>query len=194
MSLTISGKNMDIGAALRERIETRIEGAVQKYFDGNFSGLVTMSRDGFGFRTDCALHLDTGIVLKTSASAGDAASSFDAAAERAEKRLRRYKRRLKSHHPTNQEPGEAFAAQSFVVASFEEEEELPEDYAPVIVAEAPTQIKTMTVGMAVLELDLTEAPVLVFKNAANGGLNVVYRRPDGNFGWIDPSLNSGGNA
>lgn len=194
MSLTISGKNMDIGAALRERIETRIESAVLKYFDGNYSGLVTMARDGFGFRTDCAIHLDTGIVLKTSASADDAATSFDVAAERAEKRLRRYKRRLKSHHPTNQEPAEAFAAQSFVVANVEEEEELPEDYAPVIVAEAPTQIKTMTVGMAVLELDLTEAPVLVFKNAANGTLNVVYRRSDGNFGWIDPSLNSGGTS
>ena len=192
MSLTIAGKNMDIGDALRSRAEARIDNSVRKYFDGNFSGHVTVVKDGAGFRTDCSIHLDTGIVLKTSASADDATASFDAAAERAEKRLRRYKRRLKSHHG-NAADAAAFEAQSFVLATPDEDEEIPEDYHPVIVAETETRIKTMTVGMAVLELDLTEAPVIMFKNAADGVLNVVYRRADGHYGWIDPTLtNSGG--
>jgi ribosomal subunit interface protein len=192
MSLTIAGKNMDIGDALRSRAEARIDSSVRKYFDGNFSGHVTVVRDGGGFRTDCSIHLDTGIVLKTSATADDATVSFDAAAERAEKRLRRYKRRLKSHHG-NAADAAAFDAQSFVLATPDEDEEIPEDYNPVIVAETETRIKTMTVGMAVLELDLTEAPVIMFKNAADGVLNVVYRRADGHYGWIDPTLtNSGG--
>lgn len=186
MPLTISGKNLDIGAALRARAEDRIEGAIRKYFDGNFSGQVTIVKDGPGFRTDCAIHLDTGIVLKTSATAGDATASFEAAAERAEKRLRRYKRRLKSHH--TQPDAASVAAASFVLQTPDEEEEVGEDYSPVIVAETETRIRTMTVGMAVLELDLTEAPVIVFKSAADGVLNVVYRRPDGNYGWIDPTL------
>ena len=191
MTLNISGKNMDVGAALRERIDERIKAAVSKYFDGNFSGQVTLVRDGVGFRSDCALHLDTGIVLKTSATSTDATASFDAAAERVEKRLRRYKRRLKSHHAPAQPQPEALDAQSFVLAVPDDEEELGEDWNPVVVAETSTKIKTMTVSMAVLELDLTEAPVVVFRSAAGGGINVVYRRSDGNYGWIDPALHGG---
>ncbi|MEW5424246.1 ribosome-associated translation inhibitor RaiA [Amorphus sp. 3PC139-8] len=186
--LKISGKNLDIGNALRERIQERIEEAVRKYFDGGYSGQVVVEPEGFGFKTDCAIHLDTGVVLKTSANAADATVSFDQAAERVEKRLRRYKRRLKSHHP--QQNGEAIEAQSFVLATPEEDEEVPVDYSPVVVAETATHIRTMTVGMAVLDLDLTESPVVVFRSAANGTINVVYRRSDGNVGWIDPAFDN----
>lgn len=187
MTLQITGKNMDIGAALRQRAEERVTTAVTKYFDGNFSGSVVIGHDGGGFRTDCTVHLDSGPVLKTSATSGDATASFEAAAERIEKRLRRYKRRLKDHHPHHHAPAAAeMEAASYVVAGPDEEEEVPVDYAPLIVAEASTAIRTMTVGMAVLELDLTEAPVLVFRSAASGAINVVYRRSDGNYGWIDP--------
>lgn len=189
MTLTVSGKNMDIGSALRQRAHDRIDAAVGKYFDGNYTGTVVIAADGHGFRADCTVHLDTGIMLKTSATSGDATASFDAAADRIEKRLRRYKRRLKSHgnHPGGNGP-ESFAAQSYVLEGPEETEEVPEDFTPVIVAETPTAIKTMTVSMAVLELDLTEGQVIVFKSAADGQLNVVYRRSDGNFGWINPGL------
>ncbi|ORE93096.1 ribosome hibernation-promoting factor, HPF/YfiA family [Acuticoccus yangtzensis] len=192
MALTIAGKNMDIGDALRARIEERVEASVGKYFDGNHTGQVTVSKSGAGFDADCTIHLDTGIVLKTSASAGDATAAFEQAAERIDKRLRRYKRRLKAHKsgPSMAEV-EAAAANYTVLAAPDEDEELEANYAPLVVAETPTKIKTMTVSMAVLQLDLIDAPALMFRNAANGSLNVVYRRGDGNVGWIDPSLAAG---
>lgn len=191
MPLTIAGKNMDVGSALRQRIEERLAQSIGKYFDGSHSGQVILSKTGAGFEADCTLHLDTGIVLRTSATAGDATFAFDQAAERIDKRLRRYKRRLKAHDhgSTNIE---VMAAQEFVLATPEEEEEIPANYAPLVVAETPTRIKTMTVGMAVLELDLIDAPCILFRNAANDIINVVYRRADGNVGWIDPSLATDG--
>lgn len=190
MSLTIAGKHMDVGDALRLRIEERIAASVAKYFDGNFSGQVTMEKSGAGFEADITLHLDTGVVLRTSATAGDAIHAFELAAERTDKRLRRYKRRLKAHHNHHDKSmvEDASVATQFVLATPDEDEELPANYAPLVVAEAPTKIRTMTVGMAVLDLDLHESPVLMFRNAANGAINVVFRRDDGNVGWIDPSL------
>lgn len=192
MALNIAGKNMELGDALRQRIEERVEISLSKYFDGNHSGQVTIVKSGAGFEADCTLHLDTGVVLKTSAMAGDATAAFEQAAERIDKRLRRYKRRLKAHHhgPSSAEV-EAAVAHYTVLAAPDEDEELEESYAPLVVAETPTKIRTMTVSMAVLQLDLIDAPALMFKNAANGSHNVVYRRSDGNVGWIDPSLAAG---
>ncbi|WP_108658906.1 ribosome hibernation-promoting factor, HPF/YfiA family [Acuticoccus kandeliae] len=195
MSLTIAGKNMDVGSSLRQRIEERVDISVGKYFDGNYSGQVTMTKSGAGFEADCTIHLDTGVVLRTSATAGDATQAFEQAAERIDKRLRRYKRRLKAHNhgPSNSEMVTA-AASEFVLATPDEDEELEANYAPLVVAEAPTKLRTMTVGMAVLQLDLIDSPALMFINAANSTLNVVYRRQDGNVGWIDPSLASASNG
>lgn len=190
MVLRISGKNVDIGQALRTRIDEALPGIVGKYFSGAFSGHVTVSKTGRDFVTDCAIHLDTGMLFESHASAADAHASFDVAAERLDKRLRRYKRRLKDHKKPQDnapEPAESYA--SFVISGPDEEEELAEDFAPAIVAETRTPIHTMSVSAAVLELDRTEAPVIVFRNSKNNGINVVYRRRDGNFGWIDPALN-----
>lgn len=202
MPLTIAGKHMDVGDALRTRIEERVGESVGKYFDGNHSGQVTLSKTGAGFEADCTIHLDTGIVLRTSATSGDPTQAFEMAAERIDKRLRRYKRRLKAHHSHHNVPPipDPTPAAEIVLAVPEEDEDLPENYAPLVIAETPTRIRTMTVGMAVLQLDLQDAPALMFTNAANGALNVVYRRSDGNVGWIDPSLsepqptNAGGQA
>ncbi|GAB5377640.1 MAG: ribosome-associated translation inhibitor RaiA [Acuticoccus sp.] len=188
MSLTISGKNMDVGSALRQRIEERVSDSVGKYFDGNHSGQVTVKKTGGGFEADCTIHLDTGIILRASAVSGDATAAFEQAAERIDKRLRRYKRRLKAHHHVPAAAIETAAATETTLASPDDDDELEANYAPLVVAETPTKIKTMTVGMAVLELDLIDAPALMFRNAANSTLNVVYRRGDGNVGWIDPSL------
>ncbi|PVB60685.1 ribosome-associated translation inhibitor RaiA [Labrenzia sp. 011] len=186
MALRISGKNVDVGDALRVHITDRIEDALSKYFTGGYTGHVTLSREGTGFKSECNLHLDTGILLQVSAQDQDPRNSFDLAAEKIEKRLRRYKRKLKDHHSHNGR--EAMEAASYVLASPEEDEEVPVDFNPLVIAETSAKVKTMTVGMAVMELDLTEAPVVMFKNAANGGVNVVYRRSDGNIGWIDPAL------
>ncbi|KZM50149.1 ribosome-associated translation inhibitor RaiA [Labrenzia sp. OB1] len=188
MALRISGKNVDVGDALRVHITDRIEDALSKYFTGGYTGHVTLSREGAGFKSECNLHLDTGILLQVSAQDQDPRNSFDLAAEKIEKRLRRYKRKLKDHHSHSGNGREALEAASYVLASPEEDEEVPVDFNPLVIAETSAKIKTMTVGMAVMELDLTEAPVVMFKNAANGGVNVVYRRPDGNIGWIDPAL------
>jgi len=188
MTLRISGKNVDVGDALRTHVTDRIEDALSKYFDGGYTGHVTLSREGQGFKSECMLHLDTGIVLQVSAKDQEARHSFDQAADKIEKRLRRYKRKLKDHHQNNGHGRDAIEAASYVLASPEEEDEVPADFNPLVIAETSAKVKTMTVGMAVMELDLAEAPVVLFKNAANGGVNVVYRRADGNIGWIDPAL------
>jgi ribosomal subunit interface protein len=185
MSLRISGKNVDVGEAFRLQVETRLDEAMNKYFDGGFNGHVTLEREGSGFRTECAIHLDTGIMLQAEGRAQDARLSFDQAAERIEKRLRRYKRKLKEHHSARRE--EPLPAQSYILVGNDEESEVPPDYAPTIIAEETTSLQTLSVGGAVMAMDLAEAGVVVFRNAAHGGINVVYRRADGHIGWIDPS-------
>ncbi|AXS39145.1 ribosome-associated translation inhibitor RaiA [Breoghania sp. L-A4] len=187
MTLRISGKNVDVGDAMRVHAQERIDDALSKYFDGGYDGTVTLGREGSGYRAECKIHLDTGVVLQTSADSQDPRVSFDQAADRIEKRLRRYKRKLKDHH-NGDKGADAFAATAYVIASPEDDEELEENFNPIVIAETPERVKTLTVGMAVMEMDLTEVPLIMFRNAGNGGLNVVYRRSDGNIGWIDPSL------
>ncbi|MGN6550720.1 MAG: ribosome hibernation-promoting factor, HPF/YfiA family [Pararhizobium sp.] len=186
MSVRVSGKHMEIGDAFRSRIEDSIEGAIAKYFDGGFSSQVTVERAGSRFTADCKVHLDTGVVLQATGEAQEPQASFEITAERIEKRLRRYKRRLKDHHAGNDQDG-SYAEVAYRVfdGGHDEEDEVPADYAPAIVAESSRPIRTMSVATAVMALDLTDDPVLIFKNAGNNTLNVVYRRTDGNIGWID---------
>ena len=193
MGLRISGKSVDIGEAFRGHVEAKIGDALEKYFDGGFTGHVTVEREGPGFRTDCAIHLDTGVVLKAEGRAQDVYQSFDMAAERIDKRLRRYKRRLKDHHHRNR-GGDGMPATEYVLAAPDEDTEVAPDTDPVVIAEQATNLETMTVGGAVMAMDLTDAPVVVFRNAGHGGVNVVYRRRDGHIGWIDPSLTGGRGA
>ncbi|MFZ1815209.1 MAG: ribosome-associated translation inhibitor RaiA [Rhizobiaceae bacterium] len=186
MSLRISGKHMNVGEALSQRINDRIEEAVRKYFEGGYEGQVTLEKSGGAYDCDCSVHLDTGVALQATARGHDATACFDDAAERIEKRLRRYKRRLKDHHGAN--AGRKMAEASYsVVAAPEEDEEIPEDFNPLIIAESFTRLDTQSVAQAVMQLDLTDSPVVVFSNAASGEINVVYRRSDGNIGWVDPS-------
>jgi ribosomal subunit interface protein len=191
MPLRISGKNVDIGQTLRDHIETRLSDALGKYFSGGFKGTVVVAREGSGYSTDCTLHLDSGTVLHTEGQAHEVYGSADQAVERLAKRLRRYKRKLKSHHgpeAASEAPEASVEAQAYVLATPDDEEDMPDDYSPVVVAETTEQIRTATVGRAVMDLDLSGAPVMVFRNAGSGAINVVYRRADGNIGWIDPSL------
>jgi ribosomal subunit interface protein len=195
MPFRISGKNLDIGEALRERVNARIVEALGKYFDGGYSGHVTVEKEGFGFRTECAVHLDSGMTLHTEANAADAYASADQAALRIEKRLRRYKRRLKDRHAATARGNGAAVidAPSYVIEApaLDDEDEVGE-FNPVIVAESTTALKQLSVSEAVLELDLTGAPVVIFRHASHGRVNVVYRRPDGNVGWIDlPAVHAG---
>ncbi len=190
MTLRISGKSISVGEALRGRIGERTEEVLRKYFDGNFSGHITLSKDGFGFRTDCALHLDSGITLEADSNAPDAYASADQALLMIEKRLRRYKSRLKDRSARKAAAeAAAFAgldASSYVIEAPGEGEEEVTGYSPVIIAEATTALKRLSVSEAVMELDMTGAPCLVFQHGSSGRVNIIYRRADGNVGWVDP--------
>src|SRR5215467_7455361 len=161
MPFRISGKNIDIGEALRQRVNARLVEALEKYFDRGYSGHVTVEKEGFGFRTECALHLDSGVTLHAEAMAADAYASADQAAIRIEKRLRRYKRRLKDRQAARADGAPDIAAPSYVIAAPEHDaEEEPGGDAPVIIAESTTALKRLSVSEAVSELDMTGAPVV----------------------------------
>ena len=196
MTLRISGKSISVSEALRGRVSERTDEVLRKYFDGNYSGHITLSKDGFSFRTDCSLHLDSGITLEAESSASDAYASADQALLMIEKRLRRYKSRLKDRsarktHVANAAYAEMEApvldAPSYVIEApdTDSDEEVTE-FNPVIIAESTTALKQLSVSEAVMELDMTGAPVVVFRHASHGRINLVYRRPDGNVGWVDP--------
>ena len=185
MSLRVSGKNINIGEALRMHITRRLEQAAAKYFDGGVSGHVTISPEGSGYRADCSLHLTSGIVLQADGRAHEPYATFDQAADRIEKRLRRYKERLKGHHDAHSHDGAEDAA-SYVIEAPDQESDAPTEFSPAVIAESTTKLRRLSVSSAVLELDLTGAPVVVFRHANTGRVNVVYRRGDDNIGWIDP--------
>ena len=193
MSFRVSGKNINVGEVLRERISARVAEALSKFFDGGYSGHATIGKDGFGFRTECALHLNSGITLHADGQAADPYDSADQATQRMQKRLRRYHGRLKKHHlrhgnQTAADAGAAISAPSYVIAAPEPESDSEiVDFNPVIIAESTTALKRLSVSEAVVELDLTGAPVVVFRHAGHGRVNLVYRRGDGNIGWIDPA-------
>lgn len=186
MQILTTGKNLDIGDALRNHVETRLAGDVGKYFDGTVRAQVVVERLKAGFRTECSLHLTTGMTLQSHGEAPEAFPSVDMAAERLERRLRRYKRRLRNHHAVRREP--AMVAASFVISAPEGEEEEDEaaDLSPAIVAESTADIANLSVGEAVMQLDISNTSFVLFRNARHGGLNVVYRRGDGLIGWVDP--------
>jgi ribosomal subunit interface protein len=185
----VSGKNLHIGEALRARVEERVRDATATYFDGGFSGHVTIAKDGFGFRTECVIHLDSGIVLETEALAADAYASADKAAVRLEKRLRRYKRRLKDHQAERAEgrvrEQVPLDSTTDLPASADDADEHETEFNPVIIAESLAALKRLSVSDAVAQLDACDAPVVVFRHAGHGRVNLVYRRPDGHIGWID---------
>jgi ribosomal subunit interface protein len=188
MTLRVSGKNMDVGEALRGKAEDHFATVVAKYFDGGYDGHLTLTPDGIGFRADCIVHLDSGAMLQSSAQGGDATSAYEVMALNIEKRLRRYKRKLKAHGKGIKGNGDDTTAAYTVLGAADEHDELDEDYAPPVIAETTKNLRSLSVGEAVMELDLTQSGVVVFRHAGHGGLNVVYRRSDGNIGWIDPAL------
>jgi ribosomal subunit interface protein len=189
MTLRISGKNLDVGDALRQRAEDHLDGVVGKYFNGGYDGHLTLMPDGAGYKADCVLHLDSGATLQAIGMGGDPTGAYEIMAGHIEKRLRRYNRKLKARRtqPVGLPDG---VAQSYVLASTEEHDELHEDYSPPVIAESTATLKRLSVEEAVMELDLGGNDVVVFRHAGHGGLNVVYRRADGNIGWIDPALSA----
>lgn len=203
MRVQVTGRQVDIGEALTQRISAELEHGITKYFSSRpAAAVVTVSRDGPWFDIDCAVHLDSGIHLQATGRAGEAHAAFSDALAKIEKRVRRYKRRLKNHQtlPRNELPAET--AKAYVLAAAPDDEDGgPEDAHradpnrdahPLVIAESIVHVPTMAVSMAVLQLELADAPCLVFRNAGNGGLNVVFRRTDGHIGWVDPARPNGG--
>lgn len=190
MKLSISGKQIDIGEALQQHVTQALESTVGKYFDHALDGSVLFSREAHLLRCDIQVHARRGIFMQAEAAAEDAYLSFDRALERIGKRLRRYKRRLRDHNAAQASEIESVAAQQYVLRSESEDHgeshQEPERLDPVVIAEMQTRLHTLTVGEAVMRLDLTGDAAMMFRNSAHGGLNMVYRRADGNIGWVDP--------
>ncbi|MGQ3039223.1 MAG: ribosome hibernation-promoting factor, HPF/YfiA family [Brevundimonas sp.] len=203
MQVQVSGKHVDVGEALGSRISQELEDGIGKYFErGAQDAEVVVSKDGHGFKVDCWVRLASGQSIVTTGLGGDAHGAFSDSLDKLEKRVRRYKRRLKDHHigpkglsPEKTEDAAREVARSIVLRNPDEVEDdtfgqagSPDEPPPVgmVIAETQSEMRTITVGRAVAELDMTGYPVVVFRNAAHGGISVVYRRPDGNVGWIDP--------
>lgn len=189
MRYQISGKQIDIGAALQTHVETELGETVAKYAGRPTDANVIFSRDGHAFACEATVHLSTGLVAQAKASDHEIYAAFDKCVAKLDKQLRRYKRRLKDHHKDRVDPIEVLQASTYVLASTEEtEDNEPDSLQPMIIAEMETKIPSLTVGEAVMQMELAGAPVLVFRNEKQDrGLNIVYRRDDGNIGWIDPS-------
>jgi ribosomal subunit interface protein len=194
MTIKVTGKNVELGGNLRSYALGRVESAIVKYAAGrSLSGQVSVEKNHAGFSTQCSIHLASGFDVQSSGSAQDAYGSVDGAIERLEKRLRRYKRRLKSHgqgvgaaETGVDSTGVNYLTNAKATASHKKDGGA-EVGAPAVIAEIPGRIRAMTVSNAVIQMDLAEEKFFVFRNAAHGGVNVVYRRPDGNIGWIDPA-------
>ncbi|UWQ79155.1 ribosome-associated translation inhibitor RaiA [Leisingera sp. S132] len=185
MRYKISGKQIDIGDALQVHVQNELGSAVQKYAERPTDATVVFSRSAHEYVCEATVHLSTGLSAQAKAHETEIYAAFDACCEKMEKQLRRYKRRLKDHHKDRTEPVEHLGANSYILASEEADSE-PDSLQPIIVAEMETRIPSLSVGEAVMQMELAGAPVLVFRNEGKDGLNVVYRRDDGNIGWIDP--------
>jgi ribosomal subunit interface protein len=189
MIISVSGKNMDTGAAFQTHAETALNNVVEKYFDRAVSGHVTLEKADSGFRVKTRVALSRRMELEATGFAHDAHAALEAAIEHAEKRLRRHKRRLKNHRGTltQAEEDDVLLATMMVYAGADQiEDDAENDDMPAVVAELAYDIEMLTVEQAVMKLELSEAPMLMFRNAVHFGLNVVHRRGDGSIGWVDP--------
>jgi len=201
MHIQVVSKGIDVSGALREQILERVEDGVAKYFNRPGEAYVSISREGTGFRVECSVHLPSGVMLQAHGEADDAYKAAENTMERLEKRLRRYKRKLKNHHNDNKAELPAESLPIVVLKGMRDTHADDEDIddedtsgapvngapEPIVIAEQVGEVRTLTVGMASLELDAADSSFLMFRNAANGGLNIVYRRPDGHIGWLNPA-------
>ncbi len=193
MQLSVKGKQLDVGDALRAHVDESLTRILGKYFGDALDVGVTLSREGSRHRAAVAVHIGRGMQIQAQGEAEGAYPAFDMAAEHMAKRLRRYKRRLRDHRKEAEPIHAAMQAQQYVLAGDDDSEgdDTEDDIAPVVIAEMAMEIPSLTVSEAVMRLDLGELPALMFRNGSHGGLNMIYRRPDGHIGWIDPHGNLG---
>lgn len=191
MRYTISGKHIDVGDALTTHVKTELAETIEKYAQRPTDATVTFSKDAHQFLCDTVVHLSTGLTVQARGSANDNIyAAFEACREKMDKQLRRYKRRLKDHHKDHAEPVVFGQADSYVLAAEDDDAESQGgSLEPIIIAEMESRVPTLSVGDAVMHMELSGSPLLVFRNEKHGGVNVVHRRDDGNVGWIDPRGN-----
>ncbi|MEC8628867.1 MAG: ribosome-associated translation inhibitor RaiA [Pseudomonadota bacterium] len=185
MRYSITGKHIDIGDALQTHVKQGLGEIVDKYAERPTDATVVFSRDAHEYVCEATIHLSTGLTAQAKAHATEIYAAFEDCAAKMEKQLRRYKRRLKDHHKDRAQPVELIGASSYILANSDDDSE-PDSLQPMIIAEMETQIPSLSVGEAVMQMELAGAPLLVFRNEKSGGVNVVHRREDGNVGWIDP--------
>jgi ribosome hibernation promoting factor len=186
MTIKVTGKNLDVGDALRGYVQERVVHTVEKFIGREPTGHVRIEKEHGDFRTNCTIHLWQGMSLEVHGVAPDAYQSADRACERLETRVRRYKSRVK-RHGGGETPRKETQAVSYVIQASQEEQEERDEDNPIIIAESKTPVHEMAVADAVMQMDLSDQPFVVFRNASHGEINVVYRREDGNIGWIDPA-------
>jgi ribosomal subunit interface protein len=192
MHINVSGKQVDLSDSLRTRVASSLDGIANKYFDQAMEAHVTFGRARSFFTCDINLHAGRGLTLRGEGEAADANAAFDDAAEHIATRLRRYRKRLNDHHREEASRDRPQKARTVVLRGETEDGAAPADghAAPAhaaIIAETQTEIARLTVSDAVMRMDLADQKVLMFRNSGTGELNVIYRRPDGNIGWIDPA-------
>ncbi|MDB4112286.1 ribosome-associated translation inhibitor RaiA [Yoonia sp.] len=187
MRYQISGKQIDIGEALQTHVKTEMDEILSKYAGRPTEAYVVFSKSAHEYVCESVVHLSTGLNAQATGKATEIYAAFDASSEKMDKQLRRYKRRLKDHHRDRVQPVELSDAGSYILESREETEGADHDDAtPIIIAEMESKIPSLSVGEAVMQMEIASAPVLVFRNEKNNEVNVVYRREDGNIGWVDP--------
>lgn len=197
MQLTVKGKQLDVGDALRTHVADSLNSIVGKYFNKPIEANVVLTREAHLFKADIQVHVGRGIVLQSASDATEPYPAFDTACEKLAKRLRRYKRRLRDHHSVEAPVLEAVPARYQILEAekdethVEAEEAAAETAQPMVIAEMETTIATLSVSEAVMRMELADAPALMFRNGAHGRLNLVYRRADGNIGWVDPAEKAG---
>ena len=189
MRYQITGKQIDIGDALQTHVRTCLDEVIEKYAGRPTDAAVIFSKTGSEYACEATIHLSTGLTAQAKSHDHEIYACFDKCCEKLDKQLRRYKRRLKDHHRERAQPVELLAASSYVLASSDDEDESDDStLQPMIIAEMETRIPSLSVGEAVMQMELAGAPVLVFRNEKqDSGVNIVYRRDDGNIGWIDPN-------
>ena len=187
MRYQISGKQLDVGEALQTHVKSEMGEVVEKYAQRPTEAIIVFSKTGHEFFCESVIHLSTGLTAQSKGHASDIYAAFESSREKMDKQLRRYKRRLKDHHRDRTAPVEFDGGSSYILAGSAEAEEVePDTLQPMIIAEMETKVPSITVGEAVMQLELAGQRMLVFRNEGHGGVNVVYRRDDGNIGWIDP--------
>ena len=189
MQITVSGKQVNLSDALRERVADHLDVIAGKYFDDALEASVTFSRARSFFTCDINVHAGRGLTLRGEGEAADAHSAFDDAAEHIAKRLRRYRRRVNDHARDLVHRARPEAGKQYVLRQDEDAVPTPASDTPAyatVIAESTAEINTLSVGEAVMRMDLADQQVMMFRNSATAELNVVYRRADGHIGWIDP--------